>query len=197
MRILLLTILVGVVLSASAAAQAVEQQVGKIRALYAATNRRIDDGLKDDKTLGLHYAAWTVGGERDGQQWAAVGTMKSVDEFYFDGDPRLAEDGKKPDARKAIRKIVSTYAGAADLQARAEYLFDAAGDLVFAFTSELQEDGAKAEKRFYYARGKLIRIARAGKNLDGRFGNEDARLAASAQAEAKRLQNIFALMFAE
>ena len=197
MRILLLTILVGVILLTSASAQATEQQAAKIRALYAATNKRIDDGLKDDKTLGLHYAAWTIGGERDGQQWAAVGTMKSVAEFYFDGDPRLDENAKRPDARSTIRKIVSTYAGAADLRTRSEYLFDAAGSLVFALTSELQLNGATTERRFYYARGKLIRVAREGKNIDGKFGNEDARLAANAQADAKRLQNIFALLFAE
>lgn len=96
-----------------------------------------------------------------------------------------------------IRKIVSVYAGAADLRSRSEYLFDVAGEMVFAFTGELDADGKTLERRFYFAKGKLVHIARDGKNIDRNFGNEDEQSATNALTAAKRLQNIFALMFAE
>lgn len=192
----ILSIAILILIGASTAfSQTVEQQATKIRQLFAATNKRIDVGLKD-KTSGLHYAAWTLGGERDGQQWAAVGTMKIQDEFWFDGEP--GRDGEESeDARKLIRKIVSAYAGAADLRTRAEYLFNDTGEIVFALTSEHDPEGKTMERHFYYAKGKLIRVVRDGKNIDRNVGNEDEQLAANAMTEAKKLQNIFALMFAE
>jgi len=193
-RILPIAILI--LISASGAfSQTIEQQAAKIRQLYADTNKRIDEGLKD-KTSGFHYAAWTVGGERDGQQWAAVGTMKTLDEFWFYGEPGFDEE-KTADARKMIRKIISAYAGAADLRTRSEYLFDEAGEFVFAFTSELEADKKTTERRFYFNKGKLIRVIRSGKNIDAKFSAEDLEKAESEREAAKRLQNLFALMFAE
>lgn len=191
-------------ISASASfAQSVEQQVAKIRQLYAATNKQIDAGLEDN-TQGLHYAAWTIGGERDGQQWSGVGTMHSTDEFYFDCEPiRMEECGAK-DVKKLIRKIVSTYKGASDMHTRSEYLFDEKGEFVFAYTSELADVGEDnvqvrktVEQRFYFAKGKLIRLAREGKNTDARFTAEDLQKSKDALAEANRLRNIFAVAFAE
>lgn len=185
-----------ILISSSAAfAQTVEQQVAQIRELSTQVTKRIDAGLKD-KTSGLHYAAWTIGGERDGQQWRAVGTMKSTAEFWFDGEPNFGEE-VNADARKMIRKIVFSYAGAADLRMRSEYLFDEKGELVFAFTDELEADGKTTERRFYFNRGKLIRAVRNGKNMDGKIPAEDSQHASNEQKAAKRLQNIFALMFAE
>jgi hypothetical protein len=193
----ILSIAILILISASAAfSQSVEQQVAKIRNLANETNKRIDAGLKD-KTSGFHYAAWTIGGERDGQPWAAVGNMKTTDEFWFDGEPGMGDEEGKVDARRAVRKIVSAYAGAADLRNRSEYLLGETGELVFAFTSELDPEGKTMERRFYFAKGKLIRVVIGGKNIDRNFGNEDAQLAANAMTDAKRLQNLFALMFAE
>lgn len=61
--------------SSGVLAQTVERQVAKIRELSVQVTERINKGLKD-KTSGLHYAAWTISGERDGQQWQAVGTIE-------------------------------------------------------------------------------------------------------------------------
>lgn len=178
-------------------AQGAEAQVAKIRAVSSDTNRRIEAGLKD-KTSGLHYAAWTIGGELDGQQWAAAGTMKTQNEFWFDGEPGF-DEGKVADARKTVRKIVSTYAGAGELRLRAEYLFNPAGELIFAYTIEYTagEDGSALEQRFYFARGKLIRRASGSINRDAKFSAEDLSRASEEQQAAKRLQNIFALAFSE
>jgi hypothetical protein len=193
----ILSIAILILISASAGfAQTVEQQVTRIRHLYAAANKRIDEGSKD-KTSGWHYAARTIGGERDGQQWAAVGTMKKLDEFWFDGEPNFNEQ-ENPDARKMIRKIVSVYAGAADLRTRSEYLFDAGtGEFVFAFTTELGAGGKTTERRLYFNKGKLIRIARDGKNVDAKFSADDMNAAQLESDTAKRLKNLFALMMAE
>lgn len=178
-------------------AQSVEQQVAKIRVQFTEVNQRINKGARD-KTSGFHYAAWTVGGERDGQLWRAVGSMKIHNEFWFDGEPGMETDGETPDARKTIRKIVTTYAGAADLRTRSEYLFDEnTGELVFAFTNELEAEGKTTERRFYFAKGKLIRLAQAGKNTDSKFSAADTELAKNELESAKRLQDQFALIFAE
>ncbi len=191
-QILIITFLILAGAGASFA-QTVEQQVGRIRTIYAETNRRIQAGAKD-KTLGFHYAEWTVGGERDGQQWAAVGNMKTQAECWFDGAPDEGEEAV--DGRKLVRKIVSTYAGAADLRSRAEYIFDEnSGELIFAFTTELDPEGKQFERRFYYQKGKLIRLVRDGKNIDRSVGEEDKQLAANAQSDAKDLQTTFVLIF--
>src|SRR4051794_33015201 len=94
------------ILTAASAAlsQATEQQVAKIRAIYAETNKRIDNGLKD-KTSGFHYAAWTIGGSGDGQAWSAVGTMERRDEIWFEG----GDDAGEEENPAIIRKIVSSY----------------------------------------------------------------------------------------
>jgi len=201
-RILSIALLILVAASAGFA-QTVEQQVAKIRQLYAATNKRIDEGIKD-KISGLHYAAWTIGGERDGQQWRAVGTMRSTDEFYFDCEPNDTEGCNNSNPRNLVRKIISTYAGAKDLRTRNEYVFNEAGELVFAFTGNLTnvgEDNTEVlkmiEQRFYFAKGKLIRVNRNDENVDAKFAAEDNAKAKNIVAETTRLRNIFALMFAE
>lgn len=176
-------------------AQTVEQQVAKIRQITVETNKRIDAGLKD-KTSGFHYAAWTVGGQRDGMQWSAVGTMQSADEFYFDCEPQHLEECETDDVKTIIRKIVSSYKGAADLRTKSEYYFaENTGELVFAFTSELEADGKITERRFYFSKGKLIRINQAGKNTDAKFSAEDTEKADEEIASAKNLRENFARMF--
>lgn len=198
MKLKPISIFLFLILAIPSYAQTTEQQIAKIRAVYTDTNKRIEAGLKDN-TAGLHYASWTIGGERDGQQWSAVGTMKSVVEFYFDGEPNGGEE--VTDARKIIRKIASTDTAAGKLRTLAEYLFDAkTGEMVFAHTTEYTdaEGEAPIERRFYYAAGKMVRVVSGGKNIDrGSIGTEDRKLAANAQSDAKRLQNIFALMLSE
>jgi len=177
-------------------AQTVEQQVTKIRNLYAATNKRIDKGIKE-KTAGLHYAMWTVGGERDGQQWSAVGTMETRDEIWFDGEPD--PEGGVEDVRKLVRKIVSSYKGAAGIHTRSEYLFNENGELLFAYSSNdtAGEDGTRVEEKFYFAKGKLIRVVRDGKNVDAKFSAKDFEKATGESENGKRARNKFAIMFAE
>lgn len=192
-QILIITILILAGGSGASFAQTVEQQVGRSRAIYGETNRRIQAGAKD-KTAGFHYAEWTVGGERDGQQWAAVGNMKTQAECWFQGEPGGGEEAV--DARKLVRKIVSTFVGAADLRTRNEYFFDEnTGELIFAFTTELDPERKQMERRFYYQKGNLIRLVRDGKNIDRNVGEEDKQLAADALSDAKDLQNIFVLIF--
>ncbi len=183
--------------ASSTFAQTIEQQASKIRRLYADTNKRIEEGLKD-KTSGFHYATWTIGGKGDGQQWAAVGTMETRDEIWFDGEPEPENVGVE-DVRKLVRKIVSSYKGAADLAYRSEYLFDESGELVFIFSRDnTTSDGGKTiERRFYFAKGKLIRVVRDGKNVDAKFTAEDIEKSASESETAKKTRNNFAIMFSE
>ena len=120
----ILSIAILILVSACAgSAQTVEQQVAKIRAVYTETNRRISAGAKDN-TQGFHNAEWTIGGERDGQLWDTVGTMKIHAECWFDGEPDPEtenEVAKQEEQRKSIRKIVWTHAAADDIRSREEY----------------------------------------------------------------------------
>jgi len=173
-------------------AQTNEARIGRIRAITTETNRRVEAGLKD-KSSGYHYAAWTIGGERDGQQWAAVGAMKTQSEFWFDREPNGGEEAV--DARRLVRKIISTYASAGVPRSRSEYVFDDMGELVFAFESEADDAGKLIESRFYFHKDKLLRVTRGGKNIDRSYTESDRQAATNAAAEAKDLQNKFALIF--
>jgi hypothetical protein len=179
-----------ILIAASAAfSQTTEQQVTKIRAIYAETNKRIETGLKD-KTSGFHYAAWTVGGKGDGQAWAAVGTMETRDEIWFEG----GDDAGEEENPAIIRKIVSSYKGAADLHSRTEYFFDESGELIFIFaSSDLDsENGKMIERRFYYSSGRLLRVTRGGKNTDANFSAKDLEESSEESAGAKQMQKRFA-----
>ena len=163
-----------ILISASQAfSQSVEAQVGKIREIYAATNKRIADGLKED-TEGFHYAVWRVGGSGDTMRWSAVGVMETVDEIWFDGGDAGGAETEE-DARAVIYKIVSTYKGASVLHSRSEYYLDEAGKLGFILASDdsNSEIGKLVERRFYYANDKLIRVTSGGKNTDKNFPADD------------------------
>lgn len=173
-----------------------EQQVARIRKLYGEVNATIAAGLKDH-TVGLHHAMYTVGGEKDGMQWRAVGNMAIRTEYFFNCEPNDEEEcGTDP--RKFIVKITNSYRAAGDLASNAEYLYDDAGELIFALdTGNVgSEDGKSVEQRFYFAGGKLIRLMR-GSQIVSHLTAEDQTAARDAQEESRRLRNIFALMVAE
>lgn len=172
-----------------------EKQVAVIRKLYAEVNERIAAGL-EDKTAGLHHALVSIGGDKDGQQWRAVGTMEDRTEFYFDCEPGHAE-ACNPDPRKLIVKIVMGYRGAADLMTRAEYLFNEKGELVFAFVSDntASAAGRTIERRYYFSGGNLIRVARGEETIDRNFTAADKDGARRVQSSTVKMRNLFALMF--
>lgn len=173
--------------AAGSFSQTTEQPAAKIRAIYAETNRRIETGSKD-KASGFHYAAWTLGGRGDGAQWAAVGVMERRAEIWFEGGDPGGEE-----SAVVIRKIVSSYQGAADLHSRTEYFFDEGGALIFIFaSSDLDsENGKMIERRFYYSKGKLIRSARGGKTSDRNFSVEDLAASREESSTAERLKKQF------
>lgn len=173
-------------------AQTAEQRVRQIRKLYAQTNERIAAGLAD-KSAGLHHAAVTIGGSRDGQQWRAVGSRNQTTEFYFDCELDEPECGE--DARQFVVKIVGTYQAGSSLTSRFEYLFDDKGELVFAFTIEADDDNKPVERRIYFDGKKVIRVTRGGKNYDEKFPRQDAEAATEAEAAARELKNLFAAIY--
>lgn len=174
-----------------------EAQVAKIRRLYTDVNDKVAAGLKD-KISGLHHAGATVGGERDGQQWGAVGNMSDRTDFYFNCEPlNIEECDGVTNARQLIVKISTEYRAAADLHTTAEYLFNDKGELVFVFTRDLQADGKWLERRFYFDKEKLIRVNRGDKNIDRAFAEDDKTGAQDALKEARRKKNLFAAIFAE
>lgn len=124
--------------------------------------------------------------------------MHSSNEYYFDCEPERLEICGTEDIKTLVRKIVSTYSGAADLQTRAEYFFaEDTGELVFAFTSELEANGKTTERRFYFSKGKLIRLTQPGKSTDANFSAKDYQKATDEAGAAKYLREIFARMFTD
>lgn len=177
-----------------AAAQSAESKVAKIRQLYVGTVARVAIGI-EDKSSGLHHAAMTVGGEKDGQQWRSVGKRNQTTEFYFNcepGDPECPGD-----VRRLLVQIVGDYQAGSSITSRFIYLFDNKGDLIYALTTDENDEGKPEDCRLYFANKQLIRISRRGKNVDARFSAADLQKSRDEAAEAKRLQNLFALMFAE
>ncbi len=174
-----------------------ERQVAAIRKLYTEVNECIAAGL-EDHTLGLHHAMISVGGEKDGQQWRAVGTMEDRTEFYFDCEPGHTE-ACGADPRKLVVKIVTGYRGSTDLMARAEYLFNKQGELVFALVSDnlAAADGKTIERRYYFARGIMIRVVRGEQTIDRNFTAQDQAGGREAQTQTRKLRNLFALIFAK
>ena len=175
--------------------QTTEGQVSKIRAIYAETNKRIEAGLKEPG-MGFHYAVWTVGGKGDGMQWSAVGNMETRDEIWFDGgDPGAGEEVNQI----IIRKIVSSYKGAGNLRSRSEYYFDETGEPVFIYagSNTESEDDKMTEQRFYFAKGKLLRVTRRGKNTDANFSAEDLEKSRDEIESAKQMRKRYAAMLGE
>lgn len=175
--------------------QSVEAQVGRIRAIYAATNKRIADGLKEG-TEGFHYAVWRVGGSGDGKQWSAVGTMETTDEIWFEGGAVESEEGEE-NKPAAIHKLVMTYKSAGVRHSRREFYFDAAGKLVFilaAYDAD-SENGKLVEQRFYYAGGKLIRVSSGSKNTDQNFSAADAEKSEMESRTAVEMRKRYVEMF--
>jgi hypothetical protein len=174
-----------------------ERQVAAIRKLYTEVNERIAAGL-EDHTLGLHHAMVSVGGEKDGQQWRAVGTMEDRTEFYFDCEPGHTE-ACGTDPRKLVVKIVTSYRGASDLMSRAEYLFNKQGELVFTLVSDnlAAADSKAIERRYYFASGRMIRVVRGEQTIDRNFTAQDQAGGREAEAQTRRLRNLFAMIFAK
>ncbi|MBA2340970.1 MAG: hypothetical protein H0V88_11280 [Pyrinomonadaceae bacterium] len=194
--LLLLLVVVAASFFNAAFAQSVntENRVAAIRKHYAETNERISAGL-EDHTSGLHHAMYSVGGERDGMQWRAVGTMTIRAEFFFNCEPGDKEEcGTDP--RKFLGKIVTSYRGAADLLSNNEYLFNDAGELVFVLDKGNMsgDDGKIVERRYYFANNNLIRVMHDAQIFDRNFTVEDQTGARESQAEAKKLRNLFAMM---
>jgi len=139
----LLSLAILILISASAAfGQSIEPQIAKIRQITVETNKRIDAGLKD-KTSGLHYATWTLGGARDGQQWGEdFGTINTVVEYYFDCPPEQLERFRAENSKTSVRKAVASYNSLTDLRYKSEFFFaEDTDELVFAFSSEIKADG--------------------------------------------------------
>jgi len=188
-----------ILISASGAlAQTIDEQVANIRQITVETNKRIAAGLKD-KTSGLHHATWTLGGARDGQQWGVdVGAIDTAVEYYFDCPPERLEKCWTEDGKTSLRKTVASYKGLADLRYKSEYFFDGdTGELVFAFSTELEAGGKTTERQFYFNKGKLIRLTQAGKNTDANFSIKDYQRTEDEASVAKHLSKTFTRIFSE
>ncbi|MCE9598312.1 MAG: hypothetical protein K8S54_10125 [Spirochaetia bacterium] len=152
------------------------KQIESIRSLYQDTNAKIAQMQKDPSVASIYSIELTVNhGEA---QYPAIGTFKEVTRFYYTFGDR--EKNPYPDR---LLKIEVTTTRAARLES-AEFLFDANGELVFCFEKH------ETEMRYYFARGKIIRMQRESTRLNPADASESKSIQ-SVQARARRLVEIF------
>jgi hypothetical protein len=123
----------------------------KVRSLYNEVNTAISNcNAAPEEPCG--YYVNTLTRNRQGQPWAAVGNYTGTSDFWYQGGSAEGENGPN----YILRKInVETTRSAR--QESEEYLFDAAGKLIFYYfkLAGIEDEGAQ-EFRFYFERGKLI-----------------------------------------
>jgi len=178
MRNLLFTC-VPVLVTAGLWAQSAQESVDQIRKRYAEVDAAIAG--KGGASLFRNEVVTNAGGS----PWPAVGTYTGKTVFYY-GDNADAEN---PDVYpETLVKIVVDSQSAARIY-HYEYLYDAAGALVFYFLKT--NEGAPFEQRIYFRQNKAFRVVTDGSTRDVLNADDNARVQA-ARSYAARLEKLFA-----
>lgn len=182
------------VAAASCPAQTTEQRIAEIRRIDRETARRISEAE-------MAYAAAKEAGGIAGTEifltamqfnkgnagYPAVGVFREEAKFYF----TFGGNRESPYPERLLKIIVVTHRAAAI--ERREYLFDAAGSLIFYFEDPDSENTDRdGQTRCYFFGGKLIRF-QAGTDIRTnspifRRKNEIVR---EVSEKAKKLMNVF------
>jgi hypothetical protein len=130
--------------SSDVSAQANDSRIDRIRNAYRQVNDQIAESEKSPEFASIFVIELEV--NKHNAPYPAVGVFTSTARFYYTFGDR--EKNAYPDR---LLKVVVTTRRAARAE-NAEYLYDPAGKLIFAF--EKTDD---AERRFYFDINKLIR----------------------------------------
>lgn len=157
-------------------AQAETAQIETIRHLYQETNSKIEEMRRAPAESVIYTMELAV--NSGDAPYPAVGTYKEVTRFYY----TFGDREKNPYPDRLLKIEVKTNSAAR--AETSEFLFDATGELVFCF--EKKED----EVRYYFAKGKIIRLQHGDARLNPEAKLEKHMIQAK-QAQAKKLIQIF------
>ena len=180
MRKLILFLLIFSSFGVGIFAQTDDKKIEEIRRVYNQTNERIAEAEKNFAESETFLTELIV--NKGGTMYPAVGNFKQTIKFYY----AFGNREQNPYPNRLLKITILTERAAN--RDYAEYLFDAAENLIFYF--EKTGEDAESESRFYFAAGKIIRIQRGQKIADINSRVElDAPKAV--QAQAAKLVGIF------
>lgn len=149
-----------VIIFGGSGSQVCAQQDGKrieeIRRLYDQVNAQIVESESVEEGTGIYCNELVV--NKGDKSWPAVGIYRMVYKFYY----TFGDREKDPYPNRLLKITVMT--NRSDRHEYAEYLFNPVGQLIFYF--EKDDEGAPAERRYYFAANRLIRRMRGQRILD-------------------------------
>lgn len=165
------------------AAQQRDKRIEGIRRLETEINSQI--ALNDKEELAAPVFRNQLVVNANEHPWPVVGIYKSVIRFYYTFSGREGE----PYPNKLLKITVETRRS--DRGESAEYLFNAAGQLVFCLAKN--EGDSQEVSRYYFAGRRLIGLSKDQQSSD-RFTPEQLTAARDWQKEALRLKGIFSVV---
>jgi len=157
-----------------------DKRIEEIRDLYTQTNEAIAIAEKEAPYSEIYVVDLSV--NKTGNSYPAVGTYSNISRFYY----TFGDREKDPYPNRLMKINVVTKRAA--MITNSEFLFNAAGQLVFGF---VKTDGEEArETRLYFAAGQLIRLLDGERDVN--IKNRNAiETAAAFKRESARLVSLF------
>lgn len=174
-------LLAALAVSAQSPAKAVES----IRKAYTDTAEKARLAETDDEQgeIGeLVMNELTINSRR--HQWRAVGIYGQTFKFFYKGGN--SEAHLYPDELVMVKAERT----ASNRKYREEYLYDAAGRLIFYFQRAENDETVPAERRIYFDAGRAVRVIEDGKTRD-KLSAADLRSAREVQSAAVKLRDVF------
>lgn len=157
-----------------------DKRIEEIRDLYTQTNEAIAIAEKEAPYSEIYVVELSV--NKTGNSYPAVGIYSNISRFYY----TFGDREKDPYPNRLMKINVVTKRAA--MITNSEFLFNAAGQLVFGF---VKTDGEEArETRLYFAAGQLIRLLDGERDVN--IKNRNAiETAAAFKRESARLVSLF------
>ena len=162
-------------------AQDSDRRIEEIRRRYKQVNEQITASAKEAPYSSIFCDELVL--NMNENTWPVVGIFKSVVKSYY----TFSHEEGEPYPNRLLQITVSTRRS--DRREYAEYLFNAAGQLVFCF--EKNDGGPTVELRYYFANGRAIRITKDQKTVQ--ITSTELKGAQDAIKEGLRLRRIFVL----
>lgn len=174
-------------LSIGVSAQTTDKAVEKIRTFYTdiAEKARACENEDDQGEFGDLFMNELVINKRK-HQWRAVGQHILTYKFFYQMTPGDREDHMYPDQLVMV-KVESKIS---DRTYNEEYLYSAAGALMFYFQKAENDAQSPTERRVYFSGIKAIRVVEDGKTRD-KLTVKDAATVKEITAESTKIKEIF------
>lgn len=174
-------------LSICISAQTTDRAVEKIQAFYTdIAGKALACETEDDQgEFGNLFMNELVINKRK-HQWRAVGQHVLTYKFFYQMTPGDREDHMYPDQLvmvKVERKI-------SDRTYNEEYLYSAAGVLMFYFQKAENDAQSPAERRVYFSGIRAIRVVEGGKTRD-KLAVKDAATIKEISVESSKIRDVF------